>query len=82
MALIADNDESEIVDDEYDGKYHNFDDALSSDEMDICLIYYDWLADSGATTHITHQCNAFITYESIPEIPISGVGGLKTHAIG
>ena len=82
MALIADNDKSDIVDDEYDGKYHNFDDVLSSDEMDIRLIYYDWLADSAATTHIAHQRKAFTTYKRIPEIPIAGVGGAKAHAIG
>ena len=81
MAHIADNDKLDIIDDEYDGEYLNFDDVLSSDEIDIRLIYYNWLADSGATTHITHQCDAFITYESILEIPISGVGGLKTHVI-
>jgi len=82
MALIADNDKSDIVDNKYDGKYHNFKDVLNSDEMDIRLIYYDWLADSAATTHITHQHNVFITYELIPEVPISGVGRLKICAIG
>jgi len=83
MALITDNDKSGIVnDDTYDGEYYNFDDVLSSDEMDIHLIYYDWLADSAATTHITYQCDAFITYETIPEVLISGVGRLKTHMIG
>jgi len=83
MALITDNDKSGIVnDDTYDGEYYNFDDVLSSDEMDIRLIYYDWLADSAATTHITYQRDAFITYETIPEVLISGVGGLKTHMIG
>jgi len=83
MALIADDDKLGIVDDDtYDGEYYNFDHVPSSDEMDIRLIYYDWLADSAATTHITHQRDAFITYKIIPEVPISGVGGLKTHVIG
>ena len=82
MALIADNDESDIVNNEYDGEYHNFEDVLSSDEMHIHLIYYDWLADSAATTHIAHQREAFTTYKRIPEIPIAGVGGAKAHAIG
>jgi len=81
MALIADNDKLDIVDNEYDGEYHNFNDVLKLDEMDIRLIYYDWLADSAATTHITHQCDAFITYELILEVPISSVGGLKMHVI-
>jgi len=82
MALITDNDKSDIIDDTYDGEYYNFNDVLSSDEMDICLIYYEWFADSGATTHITHQRNAFTTYERIPEIPITGVGGAEMHMIG
>jgi len=41
MALIADNDKSDIIDNTYDGEYYNFDDVLSSDEMDIRLIYYE-----------------------------------------
>jgi len=82
MALIADNDKSDIIDDTYDGEYYNFDHVPSSDEMDMRLIYYDWLADTAATSHITHQRDAFITYETIPEVPISGVGGLRTYTIG
>jgi hypothetical protein len=27
---------------------------FDSDEMEECLIYYDWLADTAATSHITH----------------------------
>lgn len=82
IALIADNDKSDIVDnDTYDGEYYNFDDVLSSDKMHIYLIYYNWLADLGATTHIIYQCDAFITYKSILEVPISGVGRLKMYTI-
>ena len=81
MALIADNDKSDIIDDTYDGEYYNFDHVPSSDEMDMCLIYYDWLADTAATSHITHRCDMFITYETILEVPISGVGGLRMCAI-
>ena len=54
MALIADNDKSDIINDTYDGEYYNFDHVPSSDEMDMHLIYYDWLADTAATSHITH----------------------------
>jgi len=81
MALIADNDKSDIINNTYDGEYYNFDHVPSSDEMDMRLIYYDWLADTATTSHITHRRDAFITYETIPEVPISGVGGLKTYAI-
>ena len=72
-----------IVDGTYDnGEYYNFDHVPTSDEMDICLIYYDWLANSGATSYITHLHDTFHTYETIPQVPIAGVGGLKAHAIG
>ena len=53
-ALTADNDKSDIIDNTYDGEYYNFDHVPSSDEMDMCLIYYNWLADTAATLHITH----------------------------
>ena len=76
--LDADSD-SEMYD---DAKYHNYDHVPSSTKIDLRLIYYEWLADSGATSHITHRRDAFDTYEPIPEIPISGVGGMKAHAIG
>ena len=80
MALIADND-AEMYNDN-DGKYYNFDHVPSSTEMDICLIYYDWLADLGATTHITHQRKAFTTYQKIPKVPVAGVGRIKAHMVG
>ena len=65
-----------------DAEYHNYEHVPSSTEMDIRLIYYDWIADSGATSHITHRRDAFDTYEPITPIPISGVGGAKAHTIG
>jgi len=43
---------------------------------------YNWLADTGMTSHITHRRNVFATYESIPKVPISGVGSVQTFAIG
>src|SRR5712691_11018552 len=46
------------------------------------LIFYDWLADTGATSHITHRRDAFTTYERIPEVAIAGVGEMKARAIG
>ena len=43
---------------------------------------YDWLADTGTTSHITHRCDAFATYEMIPKVKVSGVGGVHSFAIG
>ena len=45
------------------------------------VLAYDWLADSGTTSHITYRRDAFITYELIKAIPIKGVGGMKAFAV-
>ena len=42
---------------------------------------YDWLANSRTTSHITYRQEAFVTYEPIKHIPISGVGESITYAI-
>jgi len=82
MAEVANVNDMDTDDDIYnDTKYHNYEHVPSSTELDLHLIYYDWIADSGATSHITHRHDAFNTYEPIPAIPISGVGGVKVHAI-
>jgi len=39
---------------------------------------YEWLADTGTTSHITHWCDAFATYELIPKIRVSGVEGVQS----
>jgi hypothetical protein len=39
------------------------------------LILYDWLADSTTTSHVTHQCDAFIIYIPMGNAAITGVGG-------
>ena len=54
--------------------------VASSSKMTDDLFY--WLADLGTISHIMHQRNAFTTYELIQYIPISGVGGIRMHAIG
>jgi len=83
IADVADDDDMDMDTKTYDdAKYHNFDHVPSSTEIDLRLIYYEWLADSGATSHITHRCDAFDTYKPIPPVPIAGVGGTKAHAIG
>jgi len=83
MAEVADVDDMDMDSDIYDdAEYHNYEHVPSSTELDLRLIYYDWIADTGATSHITHRRNAFNTYEPISGIPISGVGGVKAHAIG
>jgi len=77
---VEDMSENANTDEIYE--YHNFDCPLDSSEMDIRTIWYDWMADSGTTSHIIHRCDIFINYHPIPKRPISGVRGLMTHAIG
>ena len=43
---------------------------------------YEWLTDTGTTAHITYRRDTFSTYETLPKIPISGVGELSTFTIG
>jgi len=82
MANMADIDNIDMDSDIYDDtKYHNFEHVPSSTEIDLHLIYYDWIADTEATLHITHRCNTFNTYKPILAVPIAGVGGVKAHAI-
>lgn len=83
VTFIANHKESGTLEDMYnDAEYYNLENVPSIDEIDECLVFYDWLADSGAISHITHRHDAFNTYESIPEVQIAGVGKLKAHAIG
>jgi hypothetical protein len=78
-AIEEEVDSSTIVHD--DDENYSYETMSSTDDNDEHLIYYDWVADTAATSHITHRCDAFTTYERIPEVPISGVGGIRTHAI-
>ena len=44
--------------------------------------FYDWLADSGLTIHITSRHEAFNTYEDIIYTLVLGVGGIQMFAVG
>jgi hypothetical protein len=46
------------------------------------ILYYDWLADSATTSYICNNCEAFITYSPIKNVPITDIGNLKAHAKG
>jgi hypothetical protein len=50
--------------------------------MDEHLTLYDWVMDTGTTSHITNRCDAFVTYQTLGDKIISGVGGLKTTVQG
>jgi hypothetical protein len=46
------------------------------------LIFYDWLADSATTLHITHQWEAFTSYTPLGSSSITGVGGKEVPIAG
>ena len=72
ITLMADDD---------DGQYFNYDmfnvsDSLAIDER---VSYYDWVADTGTTSHITNRRDAFVTYQPLTDKTVSGVGGVKDY---
>jgi len=60
------------------GQYFNFNnqDVTNYSTNNEHTLYYDWLADSTTTSHITNRRDTFVTYEPIQNTPITGVGGL------
>jgi hypothetical protein len=63
-------------------EYYNFDTDVDSYENDECLIYYECLADSAMTSHVSNRHDAFISYKPTENILMGGVGGIKTQAKG
>ena len=63
---------------------YNFDtfDASNTDANDEQLIYYDWLADTATTSHVTHQGHTFIDYTPMGNTSITGVGGKEALISG
>ena len=72
---------SVYTDESYVATSQNMYDNMSSVEFDQGRMY-DWMADSGASSHITYRRDAFAKYQHIVGTPISVAGGLKTSAIG
>jgi len=63
---------------------YNFDafNACNARGNDEHLIYYNWLADSAMTSHSSHQCNTFMTYTSLGNTSVTGVGGKEATIAG
>jgi hypothetical protein len=57
-------------------------DACNAEKNDERLIFYDWLADSAMTSHVTHQCEAFTTYMPSANTYVTGVGGKEATIAG
>ena len=82
---LTDNNYSEIPLDESEiGQAFNFDeiDVTYTGEYNPPLLYYDWLADSATTSHVSNQRDAFKTYQPLTDTNVSGVGNVKTKALG
>jgi len=73
-SVTADNDLVDILDDD------NV--SIESDEHKGMSDMYNWLADSGMTSHITHRQDAFATYKMLPKLTVSGIGGVTASAVG
>ena len=63
-------------------KYYNFDTDVVDYENDEHLIYYNCLADTATTSHVSNHWDAFTTFEPSEKTMVGGVGGIKTHAKG
>jgi hypothetical protein len=64
-------------------QYDNFDsDVIITYKNGETLIYYDCLADSATTSHITNCQEAFISFEPFHKMLVEGVSGIKTCAKG
>jgi len=66
-------------DDDDDCSYNNVPTTISL-KYDGDLLY-NWLADTGTTSHMTHRHDAFTTYKPITQIPIKGISNIKVFAI-
>jgi hypothetical protein len=67
-----------------DGESHNFDtyQTCSSEGNDERLIYYDWLADTATTSHVTFKRDAFTSYTPLGHTSVTGVGGKQARIAG
>ena len=76
-------DDSMNFDPSEEGQHFNFDVPVSDmSANDDRLIYYNWLADSATTSHVTNQRDAFIDFTPLTNKLVIGVGNNKAHAIG
>ena len=53
-----------------------------ADPNDKHVLYYDWLADSATTAHVTNQREVFETYHPATEATVAGVGNSKIKIEG
>ena len=58
-----------LMADDDNGQYFNYDtfDVTDSMAIDECVSYYDWVADTGTTSHIMNRHDAFVTYQPLTD---------------
>ena len=71
------NDEDNIKDYNYDT--YNPSNVFANDK---CLSYYDWLADTATTSHVTNLWDAFVFFHTIDPTAVTGIGSIKAQAQG
>jgi hypothetical protein len=67
-----------------DKEAYNFDtyNACNSNGNDERMLFYDWLADSATTSHVTHEQSAFTSYTPMKNASVIGVGGKQSMIAG
>ena len=84
MASVAIEDDAQTeatLRPEYNSEECDFGDGTASD-LENATCYYDWLADSVTTSHVTNRRNAFLTYRLLSGLSVGGIGRSKTRTIG
>ena len=60
----------------------NNDHVNITDKNEVPLTFYEWLADSATTPHISHLRKAFVTYTPLTGKTIAGVGNIEAKVEG
>ena len=64
-----------------DEEAYNFDQFTPCDGNDERLMFYDWLADSATTSHVTNMRDSYTTFTPLTKT-VSSVGNAQAHAEG
>ena len=84
------NDESHNVEEEIvcilqeDEEMYNYNGYNSADlnKIDERLIYYDWLADTATTSHVSNCLEAFTSFKPLKDAKVTGVGNTFAQVEG
>jgi hypothetical protein len=85
MFIVEESELSKIAFDySEEDQVFNFDEpnVTNSDEINTCLIFYNWLADSAMTLHVCNQHEAFTMFHPLTGTIVIGVENLETKAEG